>query len=358
MKSIYIRNKRNPGSKLVKSAWVVDKERIVVKDIQVPKPAPGEVVVKVKACGICGTDIHFYNDFPEKTPTPLGHEVSGVVHEKGEGVRNFSHGDTVIAQNHIPCGRCIFCLNGEYSLCTHIKTYMSDTPAMAEYMKVPADMLVHFSDLSFVEAAFAEPVTVALDVSREAQLGGMRTVCVSGPGSIGLCCVRIARLNGASSVAVLARGGSTVRGRKRAETAKTLGADMVFFTDEADWKQKVKRAYPQGIERFIVTSPPATIPDTFEISSFGAVIAFNGISYRQEDITFNANRFHFQKLKLRASHAIPNWGFPRAFQLLREKIIPSELLVTHTFGIDEVEHAFNTAKSKDESVIKVAIVFD
>jgi L-iditol 2-dehydrogenase len=346
------------GVKRLKSVWVVGERKIAVKNIQIPKPALGEVVVKVKACGICGTDIHFYNDFPEKNPTPLGHEVSGIVHELGEGVRSFSIGDRVIVQNHIPCGQCSSCLNGEYTLCNRIKTYMSDTPAMAEYMKVSADMLVHFSDLSFVEASFAEPVTVALDVSREAQLGGMRTVCVSGPGAIGLCCVKIARLSGAVSVAVLARRGSTARGRKRAKTAKTLGADTVFFTDEPDWKQKIKRAYPQGIERFIVTSPPATIPDTFEIAAFGGVIAFNGISYREENITFNANHFHFKKLKLRASHAIPNWGFPKAFQLLGDKQIPSELLVTHTFGLDEVERAFKTATSKDESVIKVAIIFD
>jgi len=342
----------------VKSVWAVGEKKIAVKETHIPKPSPGEVVVKVKACGICGTDIHYYNDFPEKKPTPLGHEIAGIVHEPGEGVRDFAVGDRVIVQNHIPCGRCRSCLNGEYALCTNIKTYMNDTPAMAEYMKVPADMLVHFSDLSFVEASFAEPLTVALDISREAQLDGMRTVCVSGPGAIGLCCVKIARLSGAVSIAVLARRGSTVRGRKRAETAKSLGADMVFFTDEPGWQRKVRAAYPEGIERFIVTSPPATIPNTFEIASFGGIIAFNGISYREEDITFNANRFHFKKLKLKASHAIPNWGFPKAFELLRENQIPSDLLVTHTFGLDEVERAFETATSKDEGVIKAVIIFD
>ncbi len=339
------------------TAWVEGIRKIVFRDIPKPKPEEGEVTVKIMACGICGTDIHFYNDYPAGKPTPLGHEVSGYIDEVGKDVSDLKAGDKVIVQNHIPCGKCFSCLNGDYSLCTNIQTYMDNKPAMAEYIKIKREMVVPFEHLSFIEAAIAEPLTVALDICREAELDRFRRVCISGPGTIGLCCIRIAHLSAAHSITVLGRRFSSNRSKIRIQTAKEMGADRVYDTDTVDWKEMIKNDTPEGFERIIITSPPSTIPETFELASFGAVIAFNGISFREENITFNANRFHFQKLKLKASHAIPNWGFPMAFALFRDKKIPAERLVTHTFSFTKLEQAFKVATDADKPVVKVVITF-
>jgi len=341
----------------MKSAWVTGKKTIQIQELELSPPLSDEVIVKIKACGICGTDLHFYHDYPQGKPIPLGHEVSGVVEEIGSSVVDLKKGDRVIVQNHIICGKCRLCLNGNWDRCLNINTYMNDRSGMAEYLKVTRNMVVPFRELDFIEAAVAEPVTVALDLMKQTDISLLNNVLISGPGIIGLSCVKLAKICGAKKVAVLSHGHNSPRGEKRSQAALVAGADRVYDTQEKGWKNKVITDFPEGFERIIVTSPPETIPNTFEFASFGARIVFNGISFVKENITFNANNFHFKKLSLIASHAIPNWGFPTAFELIREKIIDTSYLVTHIFPFEKVNHAFEVASSRDMGVIKVVITF-
>jgi len=341
----------------MKSAWVTGKNRIEIREQNISPPGPGEVLVKIRACGICGTDLHFYQDYPEGAPMPLGHEVSGIVEDFGLAVTGLKKGDMVVVQNNVICGRCTSCLNGEWDRCLNIQTYMNDRAGMAEYLMVPREMVLPFESLDFVLAAVAEPVTVALDLMKQADLDIYQDVLVSGPGMIGLSCVRLAKLSGARRVAVLGRTNTSPRGRKRLEAASRMGADRVYDTDEPEWKEEIKGDFPGGFQRIIVTSPPSTIPDTLELAAFGARVVYNGISFSEETLSFNANSFHFKKLRLIASHAIPNWGFPRAFELIREKQFDIEQLVTHTIPFPNVEEAVETASSRKLEVIKVVVTF-
>jgi L-iditol 2-dehydrogenase len=341
----------------MKTAWVIDKGKIEIRELHYEKPGPDEVVVKIHVCGICGTDLHFFNDHPENRPTPLGHEVSGTVHERGSEVGSLSPGDTVVVQNHVPCGRCESCLQGNVSLCRNISTYMNDRAGMAEYLKVKKTMIVPFTGLNHMEAAIAEPLTVSLDLMREAGVQPFQNVLISGPGVIGLFCTKLARMAGVDTIIVVGRRGQTARGRKRFETARRMGADLVFDSDEPDWQEKLREMAPPVIERMIVTSPPCTIPDMITLASFGTRIVFNGISFSEQEVTFNANDFHFKKLQLVASHAIPNWGFPRAFKLLNQQKLGQRDLITHEYPFNRIDKAFHTATSHDEEVIKVSVTF-
>ncbi|UCB46494.1 MAG: alcohol dehydrogenase catalytic domain-containing protein, partial [Spirochaetota bacterium] len=148
----------------MKSAWVTSKGKLEIRTEEYEKPKKDEVVVKIRACGICGTDLHFFNDFPAAHPIPLGHEVSGTIEETGREVQGLSPGDSVIVQNHVPCGKCESCRNGNVSLCRNIQTYMTDSAGMAEYLKVNQNMIVPYKALSHEEAVIAEPLTVALDL--------------------------------------------------------------------------------------------------------------------------------------------------------------------------------------------------
>ncbi len=341
----------------MKSAWVTGRNRIEIREQDISHPGPGEVLVKIKACGICGTDLHFYRDYPYGKPIPLGHEVSGIVVDFGPSVTDLKEGAAVVVQNHVICGRCASCLNGEWNRCLNIQTYMNDRAGMAEYLRVPREMVLPFESLDFVRAAVAEPVTVALDLMKQADLNIYQDVLVSGPGIIGLVCVRIAKLSGAGKVAVLGRAKKSPRGRKRMETARRMGADRVYDTDKPGWKEEVKSDFPRGFQRIIVTSPPSSIPDTLDLASFGAWVVYNGISFSKETVTFNANSFHFRKLRLIASHAIPNWGFPMAFELIKDKQVDAEQLVTHTFLFPHVEDAVKAASARELEVIKVVVTF-
>ena len=341
----------------MKTAWVTGRKTISIIEKKYEPPRGDEVVVKVRACGICGTDLHFFNDFPGGRPIPLGHEVAGTVHETGSGVTGLAAGDAVIVQNHVPCGACFSCLQGNSYSCTNIQTYMNDRAAMAEFLRVRHSMVLTFQGLQHEEASIAEPLTVALDLMREAKIEPFQDVCISGPGIIGLMCTRLARLSGAAEIAVLGRHPDEARGKKRAEAARAMGASAVFDTGAPDWKERLKERFPGGFQRIIVTSPPKTIAALIDFASFAGVMVYNGISFSEENVTFNANTFHFKKLKLLASHAIPNWGFPLAFDLLRQKKVDYETLVTHLYPFEELDQAFATATSAEEAVIKVVVAF-
>jgi L-iditol 2-dehydrogenase len=346
------------GERSMKSCWMVGKRKISIRHSDYVKPERDEVVVKVKSCGICGTDLHFYNDYPTGEPIPLGHEVAGIVHETGNEVKDLNPGQSVVIQNHVPCGRCYPCLQGNYAHCTDIKTYMNDTAAMADYVCVHRSMALPFEHLSFVEAAIAEPLTVALDVMREAAVQPFQNVIISGPGIIGLFCTMLADRAGAGSITVIGHRFDTKRGKARSEAALRMGATTIIDSAKSSWKEEVTEACGGAVQRIIVTSPPATIAPLFDLASFGSWIVYNGISFREELISFNANSFHFKKLRLIASHAIPNWGFPLAFEILSGRELDFQKLVTHQFAIDRIEDAFETAASRDREVVKVVVNMD
>lgn len=337
------------------SAWVESPGKISYLEQDVPNPSATEVLVRVKACGICGTDIHFYHDLPEKRLTPLGHEVAGVVEAVGTGVEHISVGASVVVQNHIPCNRCEACLNQRQDACTDMQTYMEGQAGMGTYLVVPQSMVVPFEGLDFAEATLAEPVTVALDLCREAAVRMLDTVLIMGPGAIGLSCVPIVRKQGAGTIVVAGHHLGTVRGQYRSKVALALGADLVVDTAHPGWKDLLHKRFPSLFDRVIVTSPPKTLVDGVDLAGFRGYIVYDGISYSDDTISFGANDFHFKKKRLIASHAIPNWGFPQAFTLLRERIIPADSLLTHRYGFQDIPRAFKEYQATDQEIIKSVV---
>ncbi len=341
-----------------KSAWVDEPRHIVIRQMELSPPGPGEVAVRVKACGICGTDIHFFHDVPAKTLTPLGHEVAGIVSAVGAGSTQLKVGIPVVVQNNIACGVCDACLNQKPASCSNIQTYMNDQAGMGEYLVVPSAMAIPFEGLDFPVAALAEPITVALDLLREADVRVGDDVLIIGPGSIGLSCVALSRLNGAHRIVVVGHNLKSVRGAYRKEVAFKLGADAVIDSQETSWKERLRGEYPKLFDKVIVTSPPRTIVDGIELAGFNSRIVFDGIDFRDDEISFHANDFHFAKKRLIASHAIPNWGFPQALQLLKSNATLRTSLLTHTFSFDSLEEGFKVYGDENTPVIKPVILIE
>lgn len=341
-----------------KSAWVDKPKHICFEMKELRSPGPGEVVVRIKACGICGTDLHFFNDFPNGVITPLGHEVAGYVEAFGSSVTDLNQGVRVVVQNNIACNRCTACLNQDPASCSNIKTYMNDQGGMGEYLIVPRAMVIPYEGLSFAEATLAEPVTVALDLCREAAVRLLDDVLIMGPGIIGLSCIKLSRLRGASHVVVVGHNLDSIRGAYRKRVALELGADLVVDSSNPNWKQELKDQFPNLFNRVIVTSPPATLPDGIELAGFHGQIVFDGIDFSDDQVCFHANDFHFAKKRLIASHAIPNWGFPQALELLRKGIIPPSLVLTHQVPFEELEQAFALFFDTDKEVIKPVLLID
>jgi L-iditol 2-dehydrogenase len=167
---------------------------------------------------------------------------------------------------------------------------------------------------------------------------------------------RLVRLRGARRIFLTGSNRSTPRGQRRLEIGQQMGADLVFAEAEDDIAAAIRKSVPQGLDRVLVTSPPRSLPLAFEIARFGGIIGLIGIELGTgENITFDVNAFHFKKLQLRASHAIPNHYFPIAVDLLAHRIVEPDMLVSHTFSLENYQLAFDTLVDPDQAAIKIVI---
>jgi L-iditol 2-dehydrogenase len=325
-----------------------------LRDVPAPRPAAGEALVRVTGCGICGTDLHFLR-LMNRDWTPLGHEISGRVEQVGAGVSRLRPGDTVIVENNSGCGVCEACKNGESRYCRNIWTFMNDQAGMGDYVCIPETSLQTYQELTTRQACAAEPLTVAIDVTLRADIPLNGEVAVWGAGPIGIMACRIAKLRGARRVFLVGSPRDNPRNRFRLELAREFGADVTLVGDEHA-VDEIKRLTGDGVDRVLVTAPPYTIPEALRACRFGGIVALIGLEERPgETVALDINAFHFQKLQLRASHAIPNHYFPIALDQLRRGVINADRLVTHVFPIDEYRRAFETANDPQERVGKVVI---
>ncbi len=341
----------------MRSLWGKAPFQSQLRELPMPEPGPGEVVVKVAACGICGTDLHFLRH--NEDWTPLGHEVVGTIVAVGLYVTRWQGGEAVIVENHTGCGVCEQCKNGRALYCQNLTTYMDDRAGLADYLRVRADMVQAYETEALTprQAALAEPLTVALDLLQRADPDLNDEVAVFGPGPIGLMLTRLAKLRGARRVFLTGSNRSTPRGRHRLEVGRQMGADVVLAEAEDDIIAEIQAAVPQGVDRVLVTAPPRTLLQAFEIARFGAIIGLIGIEFgKGGEVTFDVNAFHFKKLQLRASHAIPNHYFPMALDLLARRVVNPDPLVSHTFSLDEYENAFRSLTDPQQAAVKVVAV--
>jgi L-iditol 2-dehydrogenase len=341
----------------MRSLWGKAPFHFELRDVPTPEPGPGEVRVRVTACGICGTDLHFLrhnNDW-----TPLGHEVVGIIDTVGPSVSRWHGGETVIVENHTGCGVCEECKNGRALYCRNLTTYMNDRAGFADYLRVRADMAQPYDAQSLApqQAALAEPLTVALDLLQRADPELNDEVAIFGHGSIGLMTTRLAKLRGARRVFLTGSSRATQHSRHRLAVGQQMGADVILSEGEDDIAAAIKTAAPSGVDRVLVTAPPRTLPLAFEIARFGAIIGLIGIEFGAGgEVTFDVNAFHFKKLQLRASHAIPNHYFPMATDLLARRAIDPELLLSHTFALDAYAAAFAALTDPEQAAIKVVLI--
>jgi (R,R)-butanediol dehydrogenase / meso-butanediol dehydrogenase / diacetyl reductase len=218
------------------------REDVRIEEMQVPEPGPGEVLLKVAWCGICGTDMEEYLHGPSvistaphpltgsHAPLALGHEFSGEVAALGPGVRSLAVGERVAAETTIFCGSCYFCRRREFAFCTGWGTIgFNADGGLAEYAVVPAFSSVRVPDtVSDEQAALAEPIAVAVRAIRRGRVVLGDTVCVLGCGTIGLLCVQVARAAGARRVLAIDVEDA------RLELAARLGADHTLSARSPD----------------------------------------------------------------------------------------------------------------------------
>jgi len=313
------------------------------------------VLVKVCACGVCGTDVNFVRDWTGGH-VPLGHEISAEVIEVGENVATVKAGDRVIVEDCTMCGVCENCKSGQPQFCRSMYD-LEGQPGMAEYMLVRSNSLDKYEGLDHAAACLTEPLAVSLTAVLNAQIPVGGSVVVLGPGPLGLMAARVARLRGAGSVLITGLPADNPRERARLELAGRLGCDAFIEAGKQDVEAEVKRWFPKGVDRVIVSAPPQSMYDALKIIKFGGIITFFGLHLGgKSTIQLDLNDLIFRKISLVPTFAEPAINFPVANRLLREGLVDAGALVTHTFGFGEARSVLAALIDGTQPIIKAVML--
>jgi threonine dehydrogenase-like Zn-dependent dehydrogenase len=326
-----------------------------IQESEPRKPGLDEVLVRVHACGVCGTDLHFARDWSEGW-APLGHEIAAEVLEVGEGNIPYQAGDKVIVEDVALCGICEDCKSGKTAFCRNMYD-LGGQPGMAETMTVNYHLLDRFDGIPWEHATLVEPMAVAYNavIKAEIPLGG--NVVVMGPGPIGLMCVRLAKLRGAARVVLVGSSRRKVRENKRLEVGAAFGAGEIVEALEQDPVKRVREIFPKGADSVLVTSPPVTLPQGIKLARFGGVVTFIGINLGGKSrVEVDVNELIFNKISLLPTFAEPAQNFPETIKLLRGKLVDAAALVTTTFGFEEAKEVFTKSDSGEAPVIKAVLL--
>ncbi|MDO8686527.1 MAG: alcohol dehydrogenase catalytic domain-containing protein [Clostridiales bacterium] len=328
-------------------------------EVERPKTGPGDVLVRVRYCGICGTDLaifggnmSFVRDGLIKYPVRIGHEWSGIVEETGSEVVNFKPGDRVIGDNWVSCGQCKYCMQGDFHKCSGIRavgTVNCWDGAFAEYILIPARHLYKLPDgISLEDGALIEPLSIAYSGVKESGIGTGCSVLVIGTGPIGLAATALARYMGAGKV--------MLAGRKdvKLDVGKKMGADTVINVTRESLKDFVlKETEGQGVSVILETSGAISIiNDCLDYIGKKGIITLIGFYETQ------LNNFNIDKLVLNRIKMIGVTGevtLHEIINVVKTAGISLKPTITHRFAFDEAADAIRTAEGKNDIRIKMLV---
>jgi L-iditol 2-dehydrogenase len=322
---------------------------IRLEEIPVPTIGPGEILVQVKSCGLCGSDLMEWY-VREKAPVVLGHEPAGVVVEVGKGVREFEVGDRVFAHHHVPCFTCHHCLRGHYTLCETFKATHLDPGGFAEYMRVPAlnverDVLKLPAGLSFEEATMIEPVATCIRGIERARIQKGDTVVVIGAGVAGVINMQLARLFGAGMVMI------TDLVPFRLEMARRLGADHAINARED--VLAALRASNEGRKADVVVVSAGSIQameQGMTLVGRGGTLLLFAPSSPEAALVVSPYRLMFSEVTVTGSYSCSPLETRQALKLIQGGRIRTKELITHRFDLGGVGEAIHLAAEAGESM--------
>ena len=328
---------------------------IQVREREIAPLDEDHVLVKIHACGVCGTDINFVRDWDDDY-MPLGHEIAAEVLEVGKNVTSVQPGDKVIVEDCTMCGVCENCKSGQPQFCRNMYD-MEGQPGMGQFMSVRFNCLNKFDGLDYAAACLTEPLAVSLTavLAAEIPLGG--SVVVLGPGPLGLMAARLAKLHGAGFTAITGLPADNPREKARLELARRFGCDMTIEAGKQDIEDEIKTRFPNGVDRVIVSSPPESLYDAFKVIRFGGIITFFGLHFGGKNtITLDVNDMIFRKITLRPTFAEPAINFPISNRLLKDGLVDAGALVTHTFGFDQARETMAAVIDGSQPIIKAVML--
>lgn len=337
----------------MKIALYYSNSDIRISEIPYPDFSERELVVKIKACGICGSDLmEWYRK--DRVPLVLGHEVAGVVDKVGKEVKDFKEGDRIIVAHHVPCGKCHYCIFGNETVCETLRKTNIYPGGFSQFARIP-EMNVEKGlflipvDLSFEEATFAEPVGCVLRAQRKLRIMPGNSVVVIGSGISGILHIQLAKLFGAGPIIA-----SDIN-EWRMELAIRFGADFAFYPEEL--QNGIRKALGGELADIVILC--ASSISAFELSlkivNRAGRILFFAPSEPGSKLSISINDLFWRNDTLiTTSYAASPSDYSLALKLVHLKKVNVKDMITHVFGIDEIQKGF-TLMSKQKGVLKVII---
>ena len=328
-----------------------------LRDVPEPKPSDEEVLVRVKACGICGSDVHGYTGKTGRRIPPIimGHEASGMVEAVGKNARNVAVGDRITFDSTVYCNQCSACRQGRVNLCQNRKILGVSTPAfrrdgaMAEYVVVPWWTTYRLPEaVSFEEAALIEPASVSLHAARITPIDVNDVVVVVGAGQIGLFAIQAVRVRGAGTIIAL-----DMR-EERLALARQLGADVTINPGKADVAAEMRRAVgrPHADAVLEAVGTEASVQLAMDLTKLGGHVTLIGnVTPR---IQVNLQDIVARELTLRGSCAIAG-EYRACLDMMAAGRIQAKPLISKIVPLAEGQAAFDALHRGDAGLMKIVL---
>ena len=316
---------------------------LAIEDVPVPSPGPEDVLVKVAACGVCHTDLHYIDHGVPTFKTPpliLGHECSGVVEECGSNVHSWKSGDRVLLPAVVSCGSCRMCRLGRENICERMNMFGNNiNGAYAEYVLAPAKDIfalpaeVPLTDAAIIADALSTPYHA---VKNRARVQLSDRVLVFGCGGVGINVVQMAAAAGGDVVAIDVK-------QNKLDLALKLGARAAVNAATEDVRKAVKNLFPGGADIAIeAIGNPSTIEQAFECVRAGGRLCVVG--YSDHTAKLNAAKLMFREMEIVGSLGCRPVDYPGVINLVTQKRIHLAPVITHRFALDQINEALDVLR--------------
>lgn len=322
-----------------------------LEEMEKPALEAGEILVKVKSSGICGSDVMEWYRI-KKAPIVLGHELSGDIAEVGEGVEDFAVGDRVVFTHHVPCNNCRYCLEDKPAMCETLRSTKFYPGGFSEYVRVPAiniekgGVLKMPDSVSYEDGTFVEPVGCAVRGHRKANVSPGSSVLVLGSGLSGLIHIQLAKAFGAGRIV------ATDVNEYRMNFALEMGADFSFNALDANLMDDLLAANDgRGYDFVIIcTAVPAAFKQAMKAVDKGGTVLVYAINTPGTEIPFDVYDFYNRGITLISTYAASPRDLAEALRLIQHGRVETQKLITHRLPLKDTVDGFQLMVSGGESM--------
>jgi len=322
--------------------------KVTVEESSPPVLKKGDILVEMKACGLCGTDLEKMRGRYLASQSVLGHEASGIVSEVGEGVEGFKVGDRVFPHHHVPCYQCHLCRHGSETMCPHYRASNLDPGGFSEYFRVPAwnvergGVLKLPEHVTFEEASLIEPTACCIRALNRCNISGDETVLVIGAGPIGLTHLRLLSMRGANVIV------SDLKAT-RLEFAERFVVSMIYDAAKTDVPLKIKeQTGGVGADLAVVASGSSgAIMQALNAVRKGGKVCLFGVPAKGSRLDYDFSDIFNSEISVITSNAATEAETKAALKLMEERRLNLTSIITHRFKLDDFESAVQTAQRGD-----------